>query len=100
MQHVSSALVVYTADGCESVQAYGHTMDFTRMIHLLRASWNAPNSAKPNLLTYNAAISVCSRVGQLGRAIRLLHEMVSLQRLPYTFCASFLAPVALLVCGC
>ncbi|DBA79649.1 TPA: hypothetical protein ACH3X1_008327 [Trebouxia sp. C0004] len=57
------------------VQAYGHTMDFTRMVHLLRASWSAPSSAKPNLLTYNAAISVCSKVGQLGRAIRLLHEM-------------------------
>ncbi len=99
MQHVSSSLLVYTADGCECVQAYGHTMDFTRMVHLLRASWSAPSSAKPNLLTYNAAISVCSRVGQLGRAIRLLHEMVRLQCLSYTFCASFLAPSALLVRG-
>ncbi|KAA6420539.1 MAG: hypothetical protein FRX49_09700 [Trebouxia sp. A1-2] len=68
LKHISPSLTAL-------VQAYGHTMDFTRMIHLLRASWNAPNSAKPNLLTYNAAISVCSRVGQLGRAIRLLHEM-------------------------
>lgn len=93
-------LVVHTADGCECVQAYGHTMDFTRMVHLLRASWSAPSSAKPNLLTYNAAISVCSRVGQLGRAIRLLNEMVRLQCLSYTICASFLAPLALPVQGC
>ncbi len=100
MQHVSSELVVHTADGCECVQAYGHTMDFTRMVHLLRASWSAPSSAKPNLLTYNAAISVCSRVGQLGRAIRLLNEMVRLQCLSYTICASFLAPLALPVQGC
>lgn len=68
LKHISPSLTAL-------VQAYGHTMDFTRMVHLLRASWSAPSSAKPNLLTYNAAISVCSRVGQLGRAIRLLHEM-------------------------
>ena len=58
------------------MQAYGHTMDFTRMVHLLRASWDAPNTVHPNLLTYNAAISVCCRVGHLGRGMRLLHEMV------------------------
>lgn len=58
------------------MQAYGHTMDFTKMVHLLRASWDAPKTAHPNLLTYNAAISVCCRVGQLGRGMRLLHEMV------------------------
>ena len=60
------------------VQAYGHTMDFTRMVHLLRASWSAPNSAQPNVLTYNAAIAACCRVGHLGRALRLLNEMVRL----------------------
>ena len=94
--HGPPNLLVRFTDGCERVQAYGHTMDFTRMVHLLRASWSAPSSAKPNLLTYNAAISVCSRVGQLGRAIRLLNEMVRLQCVSYMFCA-FLAPLAVLV---
>ena len=58
------------------MQAYGHTMDFTRMVHLLRASWDVPDTARPNLLTYNAAIGVCCRVGHLGRGMRLLHDMV------------------------
>ena len=58
------------------LQAYGHTMDFTRLVLLLRASWDAPEASQPNLVTYNAAISACCRVGQSGRAMRLLHEMV------------------------
>ena len=58
------------------LQAYGHTFDFSKMVHLLRASWTTPNAIKPNLLTYNAAISACCRVGNVGRASRLLHEMV------------------------
>lgn len=58
------------------MQAYGHTMDFTKMVHLLRASWDAPSTAPPNLRTYNAAITACCRAGHLGRSLRLLHEMV------------------------
>ncbi|KAL3161476.1 hypothetical protein ABBQ32_010357 [Trebouxia sp. C0010 RCD-2024] len=60
------------------VQAYGHTMDFTKMVHLLRASWDAPSTAPPNLRTYNAAITACCRAGHLGRSLRLLHEMRAL----------------------
>ena len=65
-------------------------MDFTRMVHLLRASWSTPKSAKPNLLTCNAAISVCSRVGHLGRAVRLLNEMVCPCSVSYMRCAGVL----------
>ena len=61
---------------CACVQAYGNTLNFTPMVHLVRASWSLPKSARPELLTYNAAITCCCRVGHLGRSLRLLHEMV------------------------
>ena len=60
------------------VQAYGHLMEFTHMMLLLRSSFSTSSSVKPNLRTYNAAISALCKVGHLTRALRLQHEMVSL----------------------
>lgn len=60
-----------------AVQAYGHLREFSHMIHLLRAASSGPGPAKPNLYSYNAAIGALCRVGNLSRALRLEHEMVS-----------------------
>lgn len=69
------------------IQAYGHLMEFTHMMHLLRAAASGTGPAQPNLRTYNAAISALCRVGHLSRALRLEHEMVAAGISPdvYTF---------------
>lgn len=63
-------------------------MEFTHMMHLLRAAASGTGPARPNLRTYNAAISALCRVGHLSRALRLEHEMVSLMKVLCTLLVS------------